>query len=204
MSVPTTLYSTIKFDPALPVAKQRLANENQSGHTCKLVYVFREPWWQNLGLSGVLRAKQGPILFARDTSLPAANQWSITCFLSCERGRQWSQLPDAERRQGAWSHFQAMINGAGVLDISQPLNVLESDWTKGSLRGGPCTVSPPGLLTSVGGKAQREPFGNIHFVGTETSFSWKGYMEGAVQSGIRGAREVVTALGKGNALRSTL
>lgn len=46
------------------------------------------------------------------------------------------------------------------------------------------------------GKALRAPFGAIHFVGTETSFEWKGYMEGAVRSGERGAAEVIEALGK--------
>ena len=44
------------------------------------------------------------------------------------------------------------------------------------------------------GKALRAPFEAIHFVGTETSFEWKGYMEGAVRSGERGAREVIMAL----------
>jgi monoamine oxidase len=46
------------------------------------------------------------------------------------------------------------------------------------------------------GKALREPFEAIHFVGTETSFEWKGYMEGAVRSGERGAAEVIEALAK--------
>jgi monoamine oxidase len=48
------------------------------------------------------------------------------------------------------------------------------------------------------GKALRAPFEAIHFVGTETSFEWKGYMEGAVRSGERGAAEVIEALGEKN------
>ncbi|WXC48691.1 hypothetical protein QX201_008400 [Fusarium graminearum] len=51
----------------------------------------------------------------------------------------------------------------------------------------------PGLLTSDSGKALREFYGRIHFVGTETSLVWKGYMEGAVRSGVRGAKEVIKA-----------
>jgi monoamine oxidase len=34
----------------------------------------------------------------------------------------------------------------------------------------------------------------VHFVGTETASEWKGYMEGAVRAGERGAKEVVEAL----------
>jgi monoamine oxidase len=42
----------------------------------------------------------------------------------------------------------------------------------------------------------RAPTGRIHFVGTETAYEWKGYMEGAVRSGERGAAEVLLALNK--------
>lgn len=44
------------------------------------------------------------------------------------------------------------------------------------------------------GSALREKHGGVHFVGTETSFEWKGYMDGAIRSGERGAAEVVQAL----------
>jgi hypothetical protein len=36
----------------------------------------------------------------------------------------------------------------------------------------------------------REPVGNVHFAGTEAATVWAGYMDGAVQSGERAAREV--------------
>jgi hypothetical protein len=60
-------------------------------------------------------------------------------------------------------------------------------------RGAPRAVYPPGLLSRFG-HALREPFGNIHVVGTKTAFEWKGYMEGAVRVGERGASEVVSTL----------
>jgi monoamine oxidase len=45
------------------------------------------------------------------------------------------------------------------------------------------------------GEALRDPVGRIHWAGTETAFQWNGYMEGAVESGERAAREVIAALG---------
>lgn len=62
-------------------------------------------------------------------------------------------------------------------------------------QGCPCPFVPPNVMSDVG-KALRAPFESIHFVGTETSFEWKGYMEGAVRSGERGAAEVIAELGK--------
>ena len=42
----------------------------------------------------------------------------------------------------------------------------------------------------------RAPTGRVHFIGTETAYEWKGYMEGAVRSGERGAQEVLLAMNK--------
>ena len=53
----------------------------------------------------------------------------------------------------------------------------------------------PGGLTKFE-HVLRAPAGRIHFVGTETAFEWKGYMEGAVRSGERGAEEVLLSLNK--------
>lgn len=40
----------------------------------------------------------------------------------------------------------------------------------------------------------RSAHGKVHFVGTETAYEWKGYMDGALRSGLRGAEEVTKAL----------
>lgn len=56
-------------------------------------------------------------------------------------------------------------------------------------------IMNPGLLISLG-QVPRGAVGDYHFIGTEASVVWKGYIEGAVRSDIRGAEEVVMALGK--------
>jgi len=40
------------------------------------------------------------------------------------------------------------------------------------------------------GPALREPIGRLHWAGTETTEVFNGYMDGAVRSGERAAREV--------------
>jgi monoamine oxidase len=57
---------------------------------------------------------------------------------------------------------------------------------------GGCPVSnpAPGMWTTLG-PWLRKPFGRIHWAGTETSSVWNGYMEGAVHSGQRAAKEVL-------------
>jgi len=47
---------------------------------------------------------------------------------------------------------------------------------------------PPGVMTRFG-HALRD--GRIHWAGTETATEWAGYIEGAMRSGIRAAKEVM-------------
>jgi monoamine oxidase len=51
---------------------------------------------------------------------------------------------------------------------------------------------PPGTWTSLG-FALRRPCGRIHWAGTETAEVWNGYMDGAISSGERAARDVLAA-----------
>jgi monoamine oxidase len=193
VSVPTTLYPTLTFNPPLPAKKTALSDNTVMGYYSKTVFVFKDPWWQTAGLSGIFDSEVGPISFTRDTSIPADDQWSITCFIVGDRGRQWSKLSRAARHKQAWDQFSQTF-GKYVNNIPEPTNSLEMEWSKqGFFLGAPCPVMTPGILTTVGTELAT-PFGDVHFVGTETSNVWRGYMEGAVRSGQRGGAEVVKEL----------
>jgi monoamine oxidase len=53
---------------------------------------------------------------------------------------------------------------------------------------------PPGGWTGFG-TALRAPVGRLHWAGAETAMVWNGYMDGAVESGQRAAREALEAEG---------
>lgn len=157
--------------------------------------MFDSPWWREAGLSGVFTSPNGPIVFTRDTCVPEDEQYSITCFHVGEPGRKWSALPAQERQDSVLKQFNAAFSGV-VDHIPKPISIVEKEWTKDHwFQGAPNPVMLPGTMTGAG-KSIRAPFKNIHFIGTETAFVWKGYLEGAVRSGDRGAKEVIKALGK--------
>jgi monoamine oxidase len=193
ITVPTCLYDTITFVPPLPESKRCLYENTTLGYYSKMILVFQTPWWRQAGLSGVLSCDAGPISFSRDTSIPADDQWSISCFIVAERGRQWSKLSKAARRRQVWEQF--CVNFESVVEsIPSPINTIEQEWTKQPyFWGAPCPVMAPGVLTKHG-SAMCTRADSIHFAGTETSIVWKGYMEGAVRSGQRCAAEVVKTL----------
>jgi len=49
---------------------------------------------------------------------------------------------------------------------------------------------PPGILTKYG-SLYREPFGRVHWAGTETATTSHGAIDGAVRSGERAASEIL-------------
>ncbi|KAM5358100.1 hypothetical protein ACJZ2D_015593 [Fusarium nematophilum] len=195
VSVPTSLYHLIDFQPSLPPAKKELAESTTLGYFSKTVLVFDSPWWRDAGLSGVFTSPDGPVVFTRDTCVPEDEQYSITCFHVGEPGRQWSALSAQERQDAVLKQFNAAFSTV-VDDVPKPISIVEKDWTKDHwFQGAPSPVMLPGTMTGAG-RSIRTPVKNIHFVGTETALVWKGYMEGAVRSGDRGAKEVIKALGK--------
>jgi monoamine oxidase len=196
VSVPTPLYPLIRFDPDLPSSKKALSESTEGGYYSKTVLVFDEPWWHAPNLSGEYSSADGPIAFTRDTCSPSDGQYSITCFHAGDPGRKWSKLSADERKQTVLRDFRAAF-GKVVGNVPDPISVIEKEWTKDEwARGAPGPVMRPGVLAGEAGKSISEPFGNIHFVGTETSPIWRGYMDGAVRSGVRGGKEVIAALGK--------
>ncbi|KAF5026888.1 hypothetical protein F66182_918 [Fusarium sp. NRRL 66182] len=193
VSVPTCLYHTITFEPPLPQHKKTLGESTAMGYTSKTIFIFDKPWWREAGLSGIIECDSGPIQFSRDTCSEEDGQYSITCFVVSDRGREWSKWSYAERMKIVSAQFNGVFGAAGI-QVPEPVNIIIQEWTRQPyIWGCPSPVMMPGTMTSESGRALREPFGRVHFVGTETSLVWKGYMEGAVRSGKRGADEVIEA-----------
>jgi monoamine oxidase len=75
----------------------------------------------------------------------------------------------------------------------KPKAYFDTTWaTEPWSRGCPVGIHPPGLLLAYGDQI-RAPQGRIHWAGTETSNYWNGYIDGAVRSGERAAKEVLGA-----------
>ena len=77
-------------------------------------------------------------------------------------------------------------------EATAPQRYFETNWTEDPWsRGCPVALYGPGTLVAYG-PALRAPVGNIHWAGTETSNYWNGYMDGAVRSGDRAAKEALS------------
>lgn len=197
VSLPSCLLPSIQFSPELPAPRQRLSQSTKLGYYAKTILVYAEPWWHHADLSGTYTSTGTAISFTRDSSVPEDNQYSLTCFHAGDTGRSWSGKSAEDRQATVLKEIQNAFEAATGARIPEPVNVIEKEWVKDPWAlGAPSAVMPPGVFTSDAGKTLCEPCGNVHFIGTETADVWRGYMDGAVRSGIRGAKEVIHALGK--------
>jgi monoamine oxidase len=180
------LVNRIHFSPGLPEQRRRLNETLPNGSLTKVAVVYERPFWRDKGLSGTAITINGPVGVWFEDSPEDASKGIVIGFVGGDRNRLYRTLRRAERRARLIAELETLFGPqAGKVE-----RVVESDWRgeKWS-RGCPIAVAPPHTLTRYG-PALRRAVGRIHWAGTETADYWAGYMDGAVRSGERVAREI--------------
>ncbi|EXJ80298.1 hypothetical protein A1O1_08440 [Capronia coronata CBS 617.96] len=195
VSVPTPVYKTITFSPPLPPSKTAVVNRTRYGFYTKYMVTFSKPFWTERKLCGLAQSFIGPVSVFRDTSL-GDQSYCLTCFLGGQFGRKWA-AQDAEGKKSSVLKQISDVLADGQDVTPWFIEVHESPWMEEEYSGWgcPCPVMPPGVLADGWG-ALCAPADNLHFVGTELSPVWRGYMEGAVTSGEKGATDVIAELSR--------
>ena len=184
------LCERIRFTPELPAARRELQCRMVTGSVVKCVVAYGEPFWRHNGYSGEALADDGLAQVVFDDCSEGGHKAALLAFILGDAARQASWLtPDARR--------QAVIDGLVRLfgeRAARPSGYVDCDWIKDEWSAG-CYggLHPPGVLSTVG-VALRAPCGRIHFAGSEAATRWPGFMDGALESGERAAREVLAAL----------
>jgi monoamine oxidase len=190
VALPPALAGRIQYEPALPSLRDGLTQRMPQGHLVKVQAIYERPFWRSDGLNGASISDAGPCNVTFDSSPRSGSPGALLGFVGGDEARTFARLTAAERRRLALGSF-ARAFGSRALD---PIDYIESDWAgEPYSRGCPVGIAPPGVLTTYG-RALREPVERLHWAGTESSTYWNGYMDGAVRSGERAAREVLDAL----------
>ncbi|KAI1408025.1 hypothetical protein F5Y13DRAFT_114921 [Hypoxylon sp. FL1857] len=194
ISIPSTMYKELTFSPPLPVPVQEVTNGTKLGHYNKAIVLYQRPWWRDLGFNGFIMSFKGPACVVRDTSVDEAGVYGFTCFVNGTPGEKWSRMYPHERRKVILDELAAAFNVGLDSEAYRPIEFFEQIWQHETFsRGALAPVTAIGHYTKFA-HVYGKPVGNLHFVGTEYSNTWKGYMEGALASGEKGAREVADAL----------
>jgi monoamine oxidase len=190
VAIPPTLAGRIAYDPDLPFERDQLTQRLPQGTLTKVTAVYDKPFWREAGLNGTAISDGGPISTTFDDSPPSGKPGVVFGFVGGARARTFNAMSPADRRAAALRNFVEFFGA----QAASPRDYFETSWSAERWsRGCPVAIAGPGVLTAYG-EHLRKPVGRIHWAGTETSTYWNGYMDGAVRSGERAAREVLAEL----------
>ncbi|KAF5853577.1 hypothetical protein GGP41_002182 [Bipolaris sorokiniana] len=181
------LVHQIKFQPELPESRQHLNSDTKMPAIGKGVPIYKTPFWRKEGLSGQVLSNSGPVRVTFDSTPEDSSFGAILGFIFGDEMRALDKL-SAEEAQKQIMDTCVKYYGEQARDITE--FVLQRWDLEEFSRGGPVALVPPHILTKYG-PALRESVGGIYFAGTETSEYWVGYMEGAIRSGERVAKEIL-------------
>ncbi len=184
IAVPPPLAATIDLEPAAP-ARAQLVQRTAMGAIVKVVVAYERAFWRERGLSGEVVSTRGPLSVLFDNTSHDGRQPALVGFVQAGPARRWN---------GDAAPVVAQLVRWFGAEAAAPQDLAITDWcAEPWSRGCPVAVMPPGALTTAG-TTLRQPVGRVHFAGTETATAWTGYLEGALESGERAAREVVRVL----------
>jgi monoamine oxidase len=190
VAIPPPLAARIDYSPQLPALRDQLTQRMPMGTVMKVHAVYPEPFWRAAGLTGQVVADTPPAQVTFDNTPPSGKPGILMAFVEASAARQ-RLVPNQDRLQA-----EVLKNFTDYFgpQAANPTSFHVSDWQEEPwTRGCPVCFTAPGVLLDYG-TAIREPAGRIHWAGTETATFWNGYMDGAVRSGERAAREVLSAL----------
>jgi monoamine oxidase len=191
VAMPPALAQRIEYAPLLPALRDQLTQHMPQGTLIKFEAIYDRPFWRAKGLNGQAVSELGPVKATFDSSPADGSPGILLGFIGGHEARTWGERPESELRAAALECFARCFGD----EARQPRATMIKNWSAEAWsRGCPVAVLGPGTLVDFG-KALRTPVGRIHWAGTETSDYWNGYMDGAVRSGERAAREVLQQLG---------
>jgi len=187
VSVPPVLALEIEFDPALPADRRALYSSAVAGPESKTLVVYQDPFWRSDGFSGQSAGPRSAAEVTLDASPISGKPGVIASFTFGAVAQEMAVLDEGDRRQAVLDALTARFGPRAA----SPVEFIETAWwTEKWTRGCSMAHFPPGILTRYG-RLLREPFGRVHWAGTETATRSHGAIDGAVLSGQRAAAEIL-------------
>jgi monoamine oxidase len=186
-TVPAGTMRQIDVRPGLSAGKQRAFDRLAYYPGVRFALQTRRRFWQTAGLSGSARTDR------------ATETWDATFDLPASRGILGATTGGGEverRLEGMTTEASVAL---GVDLVADAFPAIRSEFEKGAVyrwstdrwARGAFALYRPGQMTELLPQLTASEDG-MHFAGEHTS-SWAGWMEGALESGERAAREVLAA-----------
>lgn len=191
LALPFTLLREVDLSGAgFRPLKLRAIRELPMGRSSKLQLQFSERLWRDRECNGMATVEGSfhsswEVTRAQPGKAGVLNFWSGGDVAAAVGSLQDQDAAGAALRdiEPLWRGMTARWNGRVIVNVWD-----RNPWSRGSY-----AYYPPGYMTSIYG-IEPEPEGNCFFAGEHTSMQWQGFLNGAVESGLRAAAEVVHSL----------
>lgn len=200
LALPFTTLREVELHSSLMLPPWKLQAIQQLGYgmNAKMMLGFIGPFWHTLGASGASYSDlpNHQTTWETNPTRASAGDAILTDYSSGDRGRSLNPNQTQVEAQRFLNDLDRVFPGAIVTakrDGSGRLLAHLEHWPSNPLMKGSYTCHLPGQFTTIAGN-EGKSIGNLHFAGehADSFYSWQGFMEGAVLSGLDAASAVKT------------
>ncbi|MEX1259056.1 MAG: FAD-dependent oxidoreductase [Gemmatimonadota bacterium] len=183
-TVPLPVLHRIQFLPELSSAKGAAADGGFQYMPSTRVFVqFSSRFWEGEGLNGWATTDWPEELWHPTWDL-AGGRGVLLSYVRGARALEIDALVGPEKVQAVLDHWEGIFPGVNAdAEASTVHSWQEDPWS------GRAWAAPTGAQLAAYGTAIRQPEGRMHFSGEHTSDD-RGWMQGALSSGLRAAEEI--------------
>ncbi len=187
LAIPLTTARAIDFNSSLPAAHEQLVNEISYGAVTKVMIEYRKRFWNERGWSGRLTTDAPIVMTWHATSHFKHERGILTAYTGGGPAVKLSAMSDEERIETAVAEIEKHFPGSSkLIENVATIAWLNEPFTRASYMA----LAPGDVLKHW--KTLSQPAGRLFFAG-EHATPIQGFMEGAVESGQRAAREIMGA-----------
>ena len=195
IAIPFTTLRRVDLDGAeLSDQKRQMIQQMGYGTNSKLMMGFSSrPWRTTSSATGSSVSDIGDLQGTWETSRGYGGTVGVlTNFTGGDRGVAIGQGSAEERAAEVLPWLNGVFPGSQAAYMAG--SAVRQHWPSAPFALGSYACYRPGQAGFSGSEGESE--GNLHFCGEHTSVDFQGYMEGAVETGVRAADEILTSLGR--------
>ncbi|WP_337261388.1 MULTISPECIES: flavin monoamine oxidase family protein [unclassified Serratia (in: enterobacteria)] len=188
-AIPPPAAKQILFSPPKSIARNRLLQSLPMGRVIKVQAVYEKPFWLEQGLSGQVMTNQYPLSYTIDNS-PADRQKGVLAgFIGTSHAQDF--MAEGTKQEELVAEAIDRMFGSR---FPKPQKVHIEDWAENEWIGGSYgAYFPPGVMSRIG-QVLREQEPPVYWCGAEYAKTHPCQIEGALESGLRAAKQIITAL----------
>ncbi len=187
LAIPLTVARSIDFNSSLPKDHQTLINEVHYGAVTKVLIEYRKRFWNDRGWNGRLTSDMPIVVTWHATSHFEHERGILTAYTGGGPGEKLSALSDEERIDVAVAEIEKIFpKSSELIENVSTIAWLNEPFTRASYMA----LAPGDVMKHW--ETLYQPAGRLFFAGEHAS-PIQGYMEGAVESGQRVARQIIGA-----------